>query len=124
MSLTIPQPIRLPQIDFVGGSTKTLTFAIYGAHEMPYDVSNCTANFSVSSFGDIGVPLISKPMTAGTGSETSNILTVDLESADTLSLSGKYLYQITIKDNSGIVTIPYQGNLYIFSNINRAYLNQ
>lgn len=48
-----------------------------------------------------------------------NVLTVTLSPTETVDLSGKYIYQIIIRDIDGDVEIPKQGILYITNNINK-----
>ncbi len=52
-----------------------------------------------------------------------NKLRVTLESSETVSLEGKYIYQISIKENTGKVEVPSQGILYITNNINKQYVS-
>ena len=51
-----------------------------------------------------------------------NILTVTLESSESVNLFGKYIYQITIQDRAGEVEIPSQGIMYITNNIDKGII--
>lgn len=50
-----------------------------------------------------------------------NVIRVSLESADTVDLSGKFVYQIILTDVDGNVDIPHQGIINIHTNINKTY---
>ena len=117
----------LPTIDFVGGSTQDLRFKVFFyANKKAVDVTNYEAEFSVVDFVNRDEPIISKPMSVFAGGEIGsipNILQVILTKDDTLLHSGKYIYQITIKDTiSGQVDIPKQGIMHIINNIDTNYL--
>ena len=118
-------PYELPTIYFVGGESQSFTFNTYFYKTGdPFSLTGCTANFSIATFTNRSEsPVLSKSMsvkTSETGS-TDNILTVDLAPVDTASLSGKYIYQITIRDTSGRTAIPQQGVIYITKNINQNF---
>ncbi len=126
--MNIPSPYTLPTIDFVGGSTQDFIFRCYFyLNKKPYDLSSCTANFSIVNFvNKQGEPLISKPMRVGADSgadgESSNLVRVALDPADTVNLpAGKYIYQISIRDVSGDIEIPGQGILFIVNNIDKSF---
>ena len=120
-------PYTLPTIDFVGGSTQDFIFHVYfHSINTPLDLSSCTADFSIISSGNKNGVCRSKLMTIGDGDATedgvvSNVLSVRLEPSDTVDLNGKYIYQITVRDVSGIVEIPDQGIMYITGNINKTF---
>lgn len=121
-------PYILPTIDFVGGETQDLYFNVYFyKNKKPFSLSGCTSNFSIVSFTNkTGSPILTKEMDvifndAGT---VNNVLSVTLEPAETVDLSGKYIYQIMIRDIDGDVEIPKQGILYITNNINRGFIWQ
>ncbi len=123
-------PYTLPTLDFVGGSTQDFLFhARFFANHHPFNLSACTASFDIINYVNReGTPLVSKEMQIVDGDEDEggevipNVLSVTLTPADTVNLSGKYIYQITIKDVSGIVEIPNQGIIMITNNINKAFV--
>ena len=121
------KPFTLPEIDFIGGSTQELVFHCYSMkHEKPIDLSFCTANFALVNFvNKSGDPLVEKEMEVCVDNDegTANILKVVLSPKDTVSLNGKYIYQITIVDIEGAVDIPDQGIAYISKNINHACIS-
>lgn len=116
----------LPQITFVAGQSQTLRWRLLTQSKAPFNASDCTGNFAVVDYSDKnGDPLISKPLLFvidDSISEIKNIATVELLSSDTLGFSGKYIYQITIKDMNGKSEIPNQGILLISHNINESFL--
>lgn len=89
----------------------------------PFDLSGCTANFSVIDFLDsrADAPLISKAMSIEP-CEDYNILRVILTPSETVQLAGKFIYQITITERkTGKIEVPSQGFLYIANNIDKGY---
>ncbi len=124
----ISSPWRLPEIEFIAGSTKTLAFVTYfHAGKKPFDLSMCRAKFSIISYVNRnGSPLVRKEMSRECGDDVydgdlvQNVLTVHLDASDTVGLAGQYIYQITIKDVDGWAE-PMQGLIKIYSNIDRDY---
>lgn len=121
-------PYTLPTIDFVGGETQNFAFHVYFyKSSKPFSLSNCTANFSIVSFTNkAGVPILTKPMTFAFNDDVTveNVLKITLDPLDTVDLTGKYIYQISIRDIDGDVEIPKQGILFITNNINRNFIKQ
>ena len=102
-------PYELPTITFVGGETRDLAFHIYHyIGKRPYSLSECECTFSLVNFTTKGgKPILSKEMTViydETGT-IDNVLTVTLESLESVNLFGKYIYQITIQDIETIVSL-------------------
>jgi len=120
--MNIPNPYTLPAINFVGGSTQEFIFhCYYYQNRRPYNMSSCTANFALINYvNKTGTPIVSKPMRMG---NSPNVLTVVLDPSDTVSLpTGKYIYQISIRDVSGEIDIPNQGIIHIVNNINKQFV--
>lgn len=124
-------PYTLPTIDFVGGETQYLRFHIYHKNpSIPFSVSGCTASFAIVDFlNRTGKPILTKEMKAELSELdevhiADNILTVTLLPEETVDLSGKYIYQITIGDIDGEVEIPKQGILFITNNINKDFIRR
>lgn len=119
-------PYTLPTIQFVGGETQALAFSIYShTKDKPCSMTGCTANFSIVSFmNKWGTPMISKTMAAvmNAAGTVDNVLTVSILPEETVNLTGKYIYQISIRDAKGTVEIPKQGILMIANNINKSFL--
>ena len=119
-------PYELPTITFVGVETRDLAFHIYHyIGKRPYSLSECECTFSLVNFTTKGgKPILSKEMTViydETGT-IDNVLTVTLESLESVNLFGKYIYQITIQDRDGEVEIPSQGIMYITNNIDKGII--
>lgn len=117
----------LPTICFVGGETQNLRFHMYRVKtETPFNVSGCTASFAVAYYQyRLDGPILTKDMTIDeTELEYGNVFAVDLEPSDTVDLSGKFIYQITVKDQDGEVEIPKQGILYVIDNIHKAFIDE
>ena len=119
-------PYELPTITFVGGETRDLAFHIYHyIGKRPYSLSECECTFSLVNFTTKGgKPILSKEMTViydETGT-IDNVLTVTLESLESVNLFGKYIYQITIQDRDGEVEIPSQGMKYNTNNIDKGII--
>ena len=116
----------LPTIEFVGGETQSLQFHTYiYSNGSPFDLQDTTRDFSVIHFSDkTGEPILSKSMDIAVdpASGVYNTLRVKLSAAETVNLSGKYIYQITIKDASGNTEIPKQGIMYITNNIHKGFI--
>ncbi len=120
-------PYALPTIEFVGGETQELLFHIYSYHKRPFSMTRCTSNFSIVDFRNKkGAPILAKTMDVLENTDRSafNILYVELTPQETYDLSGKFIYQITIKDVGGKVEIPKQGLLYITNNINKSFIQR
>lgn len=111
----------LPTIEFVGGETQKLMFNVYYYNnKRSFDLTGCSYDFSiVSATNKTDVPLLSKTVET---TESNNVLVVELAPEDTVNLSGKYIYQISIKGFDGTVEIPKQGALYITNNINKSFV--
>lgn len=116
----------LPTIEFVGGETQDLAFNLFFyKNKKPFSTTGVTANFAIVSFTNkVGVPILSKQMKGAFNEKgtVNNVLTVTLEPSETVDLSGKYIYQIQIRDIDGDVEIPKQGILYITNNINKGFI--
>ena len=116
----------LPQITFVAGQSQTLRWRLLTQSKYPFNANDCTGNFAVVDYSDkYSDPLISKPLSFvvdDNKNEVKNIATVELLPTDTLGFSGKYIYQIIIKDIKGKTEIPNQGILLISHNINESFL--
>ena len=119
-------PYTLPTIDFVGGESQELLFNVYFYKgRKPFSMTGCTSNFSIVDFRNkAGTPLLTKTMNVLENADGSsfNVLSVDLTPSETYELSGKYIYQITIRDVNGNVEIPKQGLMYITNNINKGFI--
>lgn len=115
----------LPRIDFVGGQNETLNFRLYDFESKePYDASGCQGEFAIVYYSSpFDEPVITKSASFIGGVEgITNVASVHLDTSDTLDLHGKFIYQITIKDQRGHVEIPYQGIFIVYNNIDQDYI--
>jgi hypothetical protein len=112
----------LPTVDFIGGSTQEIACSVRTSDgKRPFDVTGCTAYFSLINYvNKDGTPIIDKKkMQAELDSnDILSVLRTTLTSADTMQLTGKYIYQITILDTYGNIDVR-QGIMYISHNIDR-----
>lgn len=118
-------PYVLPTIDFVGGETQEFEFNIfYPTNHKPCNMSGSISSFSIVNIRNkTGEPILIKPMKPGLSSKGDyNVLKVVLEPEETVELSGRYVYQIQIRDVDGTVEIPKQGLLYITNNIDKSFI--
>lgn len=116
-------PYTLPTIDFVGGETQDLLFNVYfHTKDKPFGLAGVTATFAIVNFRNkTGSTVLEKQMTATYNEDDiMNVLRVTLTPSETVNMSGKYIYQITIRDMNGITEIPKQGILFIINNINKS----
>lgn len=120
---------ELPTICLVGGCFMPCNFHIHNnMNGQPQDMTGCTAKFSVVNFlNKYGKPLIKKDMLVrqGTRAEEAglkSILYVELNSDDTKDLEGKFIYQITVEDDTGHAIIPKHGVMYVIHNIDKSPL--
>lgn len=124
--IMLPEIYTLPTISFVGGSTQKLSFHIYDESDNePLDATSYDAAFSVVDYvHSRSNPILTKEMTlSDTGDEgTRNILVVELAPSDTVDLAGKYIYQISVKDQDDNVDIPDRGILFITNNIHKSFI--
>lgn len=115
----------MPEWNFVGGETQKRTFTIYKPSGIAYDIPNGTASLAIVDF----VNRDSEPILLKQSSVTvddngkSCKVAFTLDSSDTVSLFGKYLYQVTIKDGNGNASIPYHGIMVIARNIDQLFLS-
>lgn len=116
-------PYTLPTIDFVGGETQKLVYHLYFKNtQQPITVVSCSASFSLVEYGNKhGEPIWTKDMTVSNDENGHSSLFVTLEASDTIDLCGKFIYQISIKDASGVMEIPKQGIIYITNNIDKEF---
>lgn len=116
----------LPEINFIGGSSEDLEFNLYYNETAPepFTLYGGKANFSIVNFiNKNSTPVLSKQMEISLNDDQTsyNVVRVSLEPADTVDLSGKFVYQIILTDVDGNVDIPHQGIINIHTNINKTY---
>jgi len=124
---TLEEIYTLPTIrPFVAGEKQTIAMTLRTAkpNSKPFDATGCTINFSVINFGNKnGVSIISKLCDIRQDTDgIPCIAVVDLLPLETVTLYGKYIYQITAIDLDGNTEIPMQGLMFITKNINQGFI--
>ncbi len=116
---------KLPELNFVGGITRTLRFHLKDENGEVYNAAGCNANFAVCEYADKKeTPIFSvTPVFDRDEHNVQSILTVRLSSSITRSLYGTFVYQITIRDPYGEIGIPWQGIMNIIKNIDQDYIS-
>lgn len=108
----------LPDWDFVGGSTQSRTFQFARPAGTEYNIEGGKVYYSICEYVNDGDPVLFKDADI-TISENGNycITTLSLLPEETSELNGCFRYQITVKDGSGNVAIPFHGMMHITKNI-------
>lgn len=119
----------LPEINFVAGQSEKILWNVYDSNKEPFDGSDCIVNFAIVDYSNrTETPIISKEFgfrVPDDDSTVQNVILVQLSPSDTLELEGKYIYQLTIvNQTSEEVSIPYQGIMMIYKNINKPFLEE
>jgi hypothetical protein len=104
----------LNEISLIAGTEYTLNYTVYDEDGVNLaDLGGATIELAISPFGQTDYCVIQKTGTmTGTGT-----FTVVLSSADTASLSGKYIQQPIITAFSGAEYRPAQGTIIILPKI-------
>lgn len=111
---------KLPEWNFIGGSSQERTFNFVTDEGRIYNFPSCTASFSIVDIAKNSV--LTKQITLIADADGNlNATTVTLSPIDTVELFGKYIYQITVKDTSGNVTIPSQGIMNVTDNADKSF---
>lgn len=121
-------PYTLPTIEFVGGEKQDFIFNLFfHSEDKPLIMYNVAAQFSVVSYlNKNGAAILTKAMAAvkDANGMFTNSLSVTLTPEDTVGLSGKFIYQITIRDkDTGTVEIPKQGIMLVINNIDKGFIS-
>ena len=116
----------LPEITFVAGERQTIVMNLWTPkpNAEPFNVNSCTINFSVINYSNkYGTPIISKICVIQNNEDNIPCIAItELLPLETVTLFGKYIYQITIVDIDGNTEIPNQGIIYIVNNINQGFI--
>jgi len=104
----------LPDLIFIAGTDKLLTFTCYQENTNLLDITSGTVVWLLCPYGQFSITTLQK-QTGGDGVviNTANTFQVTLNAADTLALSGKYIQQVSITDFSGNTFRPAQGVVLI-----------
>lgn len=119
---------NLPDINLYGGESETLYFDLRTPSGNIFDARNCTASFALTHYANKnGQPLLVKTTGECDITEDSDgiksVVRVILNAQDTLKLCGRYVYQLSLYDESEKkYDIPGQGILNVTRNINTAFI--
>jgi hypothetical protein len=101
---------NLSEISFVAGTEKLLTFTVYNEDGVTLlNISSGSATWKLCQYGEFQTTILTKTGTV----INANQFTVLLDPVDTETLSGKYIQQIIVIDNSGKTFVPGQGIIII-----------
>ena len=115
-------PEKLPEIRFVAGETQTRLFDVTLADGSAFDLTGCTADFSIQRPDSrSGTPIFHKAMSVETVDDHA-YLSLELTSAETVAWFGMYVYQVSIRDSSDINHIPGHGDLIVANNIYHGFV--
>lgn len=119
----LTQQFTLPEWDFVGGETQKRSFDLQKSNGKFYDIPNGTARLTVVEFTNSDTaPVLQKetPVTANADGKAC-VVTFSLAASDTLTMAGKYIYQVTVKDGNGNAKHS-QGRMIVTRNIDKGFL--
>ena len=114
----------LPEWRFVGGETQKRIFTIYKTDgSTVHNLPNASIELAVVDFihpkANAILPKRFDIQSDDTGSYCNVVVVLD--SSDTVNLSGKYIYQISIKDSTRDISIS-KGIMYISENIDKSFI--
>lgn len=119
------QTYDLPKVKFVGGETINLRFNLTTTHGYSFDAADCTTALAIVEFNNPnGRPIfeLDGSITADP-SGVNSVVAFEIPSNKTIHLSGRYIYQITIKTANGKHSIPGQGYMDITKNIHPDFIS-
>ena len=110
---------NLPKIQFVGGETQEFCFHLKTPSGANYKTEAYDVLFSVRRWGDREDEPVFEKNTVVTlnNAGTASVIELKIDSADTIDLDGRYIYQIMIFGDNDLCEIPGQGVLQILKNI-------
>ena len=117
------QYFTLPEWNFVGGETQTRIFKLYEPNEIyVMNLQGSSSEVSVTDFvnPEGNASFIKPAVISEDESGKACYVTVSFTPNDTISMNGKYIYQITIRDIKGNVAAP-RGVMRISQNIDQAF---
>lgn len=103
----------LAEFIIIGGDERTLNFTVYDENGTPVSLNSATCVWKLAEYGLEDYAVVTKAGVV-TGSNTWKI---DLEEADTILLSGKYIQQPLVTEASGKTHPSYQGTIIILPRI-------
>ncbi len=102
---------QLPTIEMIAGETCPFVFQVSDLSHLDVSASACQAVLTVSPYVNDGSPPVVRKTANGI---TDGVLRMRLDAADTMSLRGKFVYQLQLSDDEGMEA--YSGYLIIHTN--------
>ena len=123
--------ITLPDIYVTGGCSEEMQFNMLSGNNVPLELTDFEINFSVANYSDLGGTPVINLSSSDAQSQISIVeyegidagIKVSISPSDTRYLSGKYIYQIAITDDSDN-SVSFQGIMHIRRNINPAFIEE
>ena len=113
----------LPEISIVGGDHTYLDFEIFEPEGDAVDVSTMSASFAVIDYTNkFGSPQFTLKASVIEGEQGVPLFRVTLQSALTVNMFGKFIYQLSVKDYKGYMQHR-QGIMLIHKNISTNTVN-
>lgn len=113
----------LPEISIVGGDHTYLDFEIFEPEGDAVDVSTMSASFAVIDYTNkFGSPQFTLQATVIEGEQGVPLFRVTLQSALTVNMFGKFIYQLSVRDYKGYMQHR-QGIVLIHKNIDTNTVN-
>lgn len=118
---------NLPSFSFVGGSSETISINLYDGNNQPFPVDlDTTVTFVMSSFlDDMANPILT--LTSGGRNaqvtiergdgQLRNRISIKLKLENTITLHGRYIYQISLTDAYNNMEVLGQGGILILRNL-------
>jgi len=113
MAYALPSINELADIQFIAGTEQELTFLIYTSASATKNITASTCTWEMARYGS-GNSILTK--TAVVSGSPINGMVVTLTTADTESLSGKFIHQPVITDGDTSYR-PSQGIIQIYARI-------
>lgn len=102
---------QLPTIEMIAGETCPFVFQVSDLSHLDVSASSCQAVLTVSPYVNDGSPPVVHKAANGIA---GGVLRMRLDTADTLPLRGKFLYQLQLSDGKEVEA--YSGHLIIHAN--------
>lgn len=125
MELGMIHAVVLPDVEMYGGDTQPWEIALMHDNGTPYvlsETSGFTATltispFTVSVYSATISPVVTKDGRIGVDDDGYAVVLFEPTSSDTISMRGKFIYQVAISGNDGRLRVG-QGKLVIKPNNN------
>lgn len=108
----------LPAWSFIGGESQTQDFNLYSSPGTRFDAEGYKCEFSISSYSNRqSAPVLTKELVLKTdGDGQKSIAALSLSPSETISLYGRYIYQIAVTGENGNALLARQGIMNIARN--------